>query len=191
MKRLTPLLVVTALLLTATPAQAATQTVSIVDNGFNPTTKTVNRGDTVKWTNTGFQGHTTTGNTPLSLWGSVTLGHNAVFTSPVLTAAGTYPYYCKLHATQMKGKIQVPLSLKSKVGKQITLTLASAPAATGYKYVLQRKNGTTFATVATVTTATAVFNAPSTGSYTFRAALQKGTTVPSSAFFSQPLTVTV
>jgi plastocyanin len=192
MKRLTPLLVVIALLLTATPAQAATQTVTMSNNFFSPSPKTVNRGDKVMWTNTaGFDAHTSTGLTPLGLWSSGSVAPNKTFTTPVaLIAAGTYPYKCTIHFG-MNGTIKVPLSAV-KAGRKITLTLASAPSGATHKFVVQKKSGSSaFATLGAVTTTTYVFNAPSAGTYQFRSALQKNGTTATAAFFSTPISVTV
>jgi plastocyanin len=191
-KRRILLLATIAFLATAAPAQAITQSVSINDNFFEPATKAVNRGDKVTWTNLGtaFDGHTTTGDTPLAFWGSPRLAHNASYTTPVaLTAAGTYPYHCTVHFS-MKGKVQVPLTLAKSVRK-ITLTLSSAPADATHKFVVQRKVGSAFQTIATVTTATYVFNATAAGTYTFRSALQKNGTTATAAFFSLPKSITV
>lgn len=190
MKRLTPLLAVFLLLVTATPAHATPQAVSVGDSFFNPTTKTIARGDTVKWTSGGFQNHTVTSGAPLNWSGSLP-GKGATYTTPLaLVAAGTYPYFCQIHSSQgMKGKIQVPLSLASRVGTTIKLTVASAPAATGFKYVVQRKNGTGFVTIGSVTTTTFEFKNAPAGQNIFRAALQKGSTAPSATSFSLPLTV--
>jgi plastocyanin len=191
MRRISLVLAAAAFALTASPAFAATtQSVSIADNSFSPATKTVARGDKVKWTNGGFSGHTTTGDSPLNYWGSTTLSHNATYTTPLaLTAAGTYPYHCNIHFG-MKGKVQVPLTL-AKTARKITLTLASAAADSSHKFVVQQKQGTTYKTIATVSTTTFVFNAPSAGTYTFRAALQKNGTTASATFFSLPSSIAV
>ena len=85
MKRLTPLLVAGLLAFGALPASATTQSVSIVDNAFSPSPKTVARGDKVIWTNTGGNAHTTTGDSPLSYWGSPTLGHGTTLPRPADT----------------------------------------------------------------------------------------------------------
>jgi plastocyanin len=185
-----PLVVAVLVLLTATPAHAITQNVTIRDNFFDPATKAVNRGDKVLWTNAGFNGHTTTGDAPLSFWASPTFGNGKTFLTPLaLTAAGTYPYHCNIHFG-MKGKIQTPLTL-AKVGRKITLTLSSAPADATHKFVVQRKNGTSFVTLGAVTTTTYVFNAPAAGTFTFRSALQKNGTTATTAFFSVPKSITV
>lgn len=191
MRRTAIVLISVAVLLgLSVPARATTQAVAIADNFFNPATKSVNRGDKVMWTNGGFNGHTTTGNSPLNYWASTTLGHNATFTTPLaLVAAGTYPYHCNIHFG-MSGKIRVPLSL-TKTARKITLTLASAAADATHKFVVQRKVGTSYSTIATVTTATYVFTAPSAGTYTFRTALQKNGTTATAAFFSLPVAITV
>ena len=190
MKRLMPLAVAVLLLFHATPAHAATQSVSMINgNKFDPATKTVNRGDKVLWTNTGFSGHTSTGTAPLSLWGSAILAHNKTFTSPAL-GAGTYPYFCTQHQPFMKGTIKVPLGIAKSVRK-ITLTLNTVAADATHKYVVQQKVGSAFKTIATVSTPTYVFNAPAAGTFTFRAALQKNGTTSPATFFSAPASIAV
>jgi plastocyanin len=192
MKRAVLVLAATSLLALAVPAQAATRSVAIGDNFFNSTTSsttTILRGDSVQWKNGGFSGHTTTGDSPLGYWGSPTLGHNVTYTTPLTLSAGTYPYHCKIHSG-MKGMIKVPVGLTRSVRK-ITIALNTTTAPTGYKYVVQRKNGTGYVTIGTVTTPSFVFNAPAAGTYTFRAALQRNTTTAPAAFFSAPAAISV
>ncbi len=186
-------LVAAAFLINATPSQALTQSVDVTGAAFNgaysPATKAVALGDKVKWTNKGSAQHTVTGDSPLNLWSS-TLNPGGVYTTPLaLTAAGTYPYHCVFHSS-MKGKIQTPLTL-TKAGLKITLKLSTVAAGTTHKFVVQRKNGANFVTLATVTTPTHVFTAPGAGTYTFRSALQKNGTTASTAFFSLPKSITV
>lgn len=172
------------------PAQAATQSVTMKDNFFDQATKTVARGDLVKWTHGGasFSQHTATADTPLTYFGSPSLNKGQTYTTPKPLAAGTYPYHCSFHGT-MKGKLVVPVGL-TKAGNVVTVALNTAAAPTGFKYVVQQKVGTAFKTIATVTTATHKVTLAK-GTYQFRAAVQKGTTVPKTTNFSPVAQITV
>lgn len=186
MKRLTPLFVAVVVVLTAFPASAATQDVSMVSgNKFDLATKTVNRGDKVMWTNKSFEGHTTVN----AYWASPTVAPNKTFTEPLALSAGTYAYKCTIHFG-MAGTIKVPLGATKSLRK-ITLALNTVAAPTGYKYVVQRKVGSNFQPLVSVTTPTHVFNATAAGTYVFRAALQKGNTAPQATSFSAPVSIAV
>jgi plastocyanin len=197
MKRLTPCLVLAAalLLVPLAPAQALTQSVDITGGTFgaySPATKPVVLGDKVKWTNKGSAQHTSTGDAPLSLWSSPALSPPTgnYTTTVAFTAAGTYPYHCVFHSN-MHGNIQTPLALSKAGGLKISLKLSTVAADATHKFVVQRKNGANFVTLATVTTPTYVFTAPGAGTYTFRSALQKNGTTATAAFFSAPKSITV
>jgi plastocyanin len=113
---------------TATPVPApapTTQAVSIIDgaecttpcgNGtFSPVTLTIHVGDSVTWTNTGSNYHTTTCSGSCvppgaTGWDSSIMAPNAANppTYPhTFTVAGTYNYVCSLHAPAMAGTIVV------------------------------------------------------------------------------------
>jgi plastocyanin len=71
----------------------------MVDSSFQPQDKTINVGDTIRWTNNDERNHTTTSGTngtPDGVWdsGDVTPGNTFNFT---FNTAGTYPYFCKHH----------------------------------------------------------------------------------------------
>jgi plastocyanin len=92
--------VIVASLAGIVPAGAATVEVTIEKMHFMPAEITVQAGDTVKWTNKDFVGHSATATdksfdivVPAS--GSGTL---------VVKAPGTVDYYCRFHP-MMKGKI--------------------------------------------------------------------------------------
>lgn len=69
--------------------------VRIVDNAFSPTTKRVNVGGSITWSNEGDLPHTVTGRT--STFDSGILMPGQTFTTKFETA-GTYEYFCTLHA---------------------------------------------------------------------------------------------
>src|SRR4030067_656514 len=78
--------------------------VSIIDFDFTPKNTTVNPGDTVKWTNTGVFGHTSTSDE--GIWGSALLGIGGTF-SRQFFAARKYPYHCQPHSLSMFDTINV------------------------------------------------------------------------------------
>ena len=83
----------------ATAGGAATVAVAIGDFFFAPASVTVNAGDTVVWTNTGFALHaTTSGATPVAdgVWGGPFLGNGQSF-SFTFASAGVFPYFCAVH----------------------------------------------------------------------------------------------
>jgi hypothetical protein len=62
---------------------------------FDPTLITVDKGDTVTWTNKGSLPHTVTGAN--ASWGDYSELLNGQSASHTFDAAGSYPYYCLLH----------------------------------------------------------------------------------------------
>lgn len=91
-------------------AGAATVSVTIRDNSFNPKSVTINAGDTVVWTNQGSVTHTSTSGSSCSAdgkWNSGNMGPGATF-SFMFAGAGSYPYFCRPHcASGMTGSITV------------------------------------------------------------------------------------
>ncbi len=98
---------------------------------FNPSTLTINQGDTITWTNAAaFVTHTTTSGIvitnvehPDSLWNN-TNPHNTTFTVNFTGyAPKTYPYFCVFHATlgmvgfvTVNGTVQPPTLANSAFG---------------------------------------------------------------------------
>jgi plastocyanin len=76
---------------------------------FNPNVLNVSVGTTVKWTNKDNVNHTVTSGTPTSpsgLFDSGTIAPNGTF-SFTFSAAGTYPYFCRVHSPKMTGTVIV------------------------------------------------------------------------------------
>jgi len=76
---------------------------------FNPTTLNVSVGTTVKWTNKDNVNHTVTSGTPSNasgLFDSGTIAPNGTY-SYTFSTAGTFAYYCRVHAPMMTGTIVV------------------------------------------------------------------------------------
>jgi plastocyanin len=88
------------------PAEAATQTVTIGDNAFTPTTVDVAVGDTVTWTYpaSGTTHHTIT--SEVGSWDAGTLNPGGSY-SLVFNSPGTYHYYCTIHPREMRARIVV------------------------------------------------------------------------------------
>jgi plastocyanin len=82
---------------------AATSAVTIQNSAFNPPSKTVNVGDTVRWTNADAFSHTSTADGGLWDTGVITAGASGSFT---FMSAGTFAYHCAIHAF-MHGTIVV------------------------------------------------------------------------------------
>jgi plastocyanin len=171
--------------------QPAPEVVRVNDNFFSPGTATVSRGGTVRWTNVGSVRHTTTSNSPLSLW-NASLPPGAEFDT-TLVAAGTYAYHCSVHFG-MSGSVKVPLAVSPTSGSTattFTVTVASGAAPSGFQYVVQKKDpGGSFQAFRTLTAASTTFRATSPGAYQFRAQLKRSSSSATSGF-SDPQTVTV
>jgi plastocyanin len=75
------------------PGFGATNIVTIGSFFFSPASTTVNKGDTVTWSNAVFTPHDSTRS---GLWASGQLNQGQRF-SFVFTNAGSYPYFCSIH----------------------------------------------------------------------------------------------
>lgn len=157
----------------APAANAATADVSIVNTSFNPSTITINVGDTVHWSNdeTTATAHTVTSGTsptpdgtfdssPNFPSGELNPGQTFDFT---FTSAGTFSYFCKVHPTTMFGTVVVQAA-------QATAT--TAPAATS----TTAPTSTTAAATSTIvaTTPGATTTAPAARTATPRATAAAG-----------------
>ena len=122
-------LVMSSLMLLVSPASALEQTVAVRDNSFDPTTKNVSLGDTIKWTNSGSNTHNVTFDPPLTAnLGDMTPG-GSVF-SPAFTTAGTFTYFCRFHQSSgMRGTVVVggTTSVGTTGGQKITSNATSIP----------------------------------------------------------------
>jgi len=84
-------------------AGAAEVTANIAEFSFNPSSLTIQVGDTVRWQNTGGAPHTTTSDA--GVWDSGTLSPGGSFSRQFM-APGTFAYSCRIHP-QMRGTITV------------------------------------------------------------------------------------
>lgn len=97
---------------------APAHVVTIADYSFTPDTVTIKAGEAVQWDNTGPSAHTVTSDSTVAVafasgqlagpgtdpYGGMTAG--AVYQRSFATA-GTYPYHCSNHPTQMHGVVIV------------------------------------------------------------------------------------
>jgi plastocyanin len=177
------LLPIAALLLLTAGCAPAPVEVSVRNNFFAPQNANANRGDTVRWTNDGSVRHTTTGDSPLNLWNQ-SLNPSQTF-SQKLVAAGTYAYHCTVHFG-MSGSVKVPLAVSPSSGGSsttFTISVASATAPSGFRYVVQKMNpGGSFQNFKTVTTSSTTFSTTAPGTYQFRSALQRASNSATSGF---------
>jgi len=88
----------------AVAQSAGTVAVKIANFAFSPASVTAKVGDTITWTNSDSAGHTATLDDQAACTTS-TLATNASG-SITFSAAGTYPYHCKIHPN-MTGTITV------------------------------------------------------------------------------------
>lgn len=87
-----------------TPPTSATSRVSIIDFQFQPSSITVPVGAIVSWKNNGAVAHTVTSDTGVFDSGQLQPGMEYV---NAFNTAGTYPYHCSNHPTQMSGTVIV------------------------------------------------------------------------------------
>lgn len=159
------------------PARAATTDVSINNFAFNPSTLTVNVGDTVHWTNSDPVTHTVTSGTSPTPDGtfdsSVAPGATFDFT---FTTAGTFSYFCKIH-TYMTGTITVmPAAQASPTAPAATATPMPAATATP----MPPATATAMAATATTVAATMPAAATSPSAATRTAGVGGAAALPSS-----------
>lgn len=191
---------VSLLLLLALQSSALAANVSIVDNAFQPSTTNIALGDSVTWTNTGNNPHTTTsdGDGHFSgprLWDSPVLSHNSTFTVTFDTA-GSIGYHCDVH-TFMRARVNIPMTVSPSSGSTSTVftiawAVGSIPA--GFNEDIQyRRNGGAWTNALLNRTGTQVMlqttiQAP--GTYDLRARIQNSTSGGASQY-SPPVTVVV
>jgi len=178
-------LIATALLLlSAASASATTTTITLTGFAF-PSSTSAHVGDTIRWVNhTSPQAdHTVTGDSPLSLFNkSLPSGGSA---SRAFTAAGSFPYHCTIHSS-MHGDIVVSMTTSAASGTTsttFTLHWASTTAASGFKYVVQKRApGGSFVAFKTTTAQSGTFKTGKTGTWQFRARLKRTSNGAASGF---------
>ncbi|MCC3771521.1 cupredoxin domain-containing protein [Streptomyces sp. UNOC14_S4] len=83
---------------------AATHTVTMNDDFFDPQSITIPVHDSILWINRGGDDHTTTSDSPG--WDSGVVHPGGSFMHQFDTP-GTFPYHCEIHAAVMKGTVVV------------------------------------------------------------------------------------
>ena len=116
--------------------------ISIIDQSFQPADATIQVGDTVTWTVTKAiaDPHSVTSGTPSDSGkefdSKATLHVNGDTFSQTFNAAGSFPYYCMVHPSQMHGTISVVGASgsgapASSPGASVAPGSSGAPAASG------------------------------------------------------------
>jgi plastocyanin len=180
MRRSIALVLATVLALTvAGEARAATVSISIVNStaGFSPKTASGAIGTTFTWKNSDSIDHTSTQNSPLSLWNSGHIVAANTF-SKTINFAGSYPYHCTIHPLTMKGTVKVPLRVSpasGSVGTSFIISVANRKAPSGFVYDIQRRKGSGAWTAwrTGITAKSATFKPSSSGTWSFRSRLRK------------------
>jgi plastocyanin len=110
--------------------------VSIVDKSFQPATTTVNVGDTVTWTVTQSNGelHSVTSGKPGTDQGKdfdsgIVLKDNGQSYQFTFAKAGTYDYFCQVHASVMTGQVIVTAAGQSPPPASEAPATSAAPSA--------------------------------------------------------------
>ena len=97
------------------PTQPAPGQVMVVmqNIAFSPASITIHVGQTVVWRNDDSTQHTTTSGmcpngvcAPMSGWDSGILNPGQSY-AHLFSAAGTFPYYCRIHGAMMQGTVVV------------------------------------------------------------------------------------
>ena len=110
--------------------------ISIIDQSFQPADATIQTGDTVTWTVTKAiaDPHSVTSGTPSdsgkNFDSKTTLHANGDTFSQTFTSAGSFPYYCIVHPSQMHGTITV-LGAAGSGAPESPPASSSAPASSG------------------------------------------------------------
>ena len=163
---------------------AARQNVAVKDFSFAPSTPTPAQGAAVRWSFGGPSAHSVKDDAGLWLFDSGSMAPGSAF-SYAFGAAGVFSYRCTIHST-MTGKIRVPLKVAATAnqGASLTVTWASAPLP-GYRYDVQvRPPGMiTWANwLANTTTLRGDYAPALTGTYGFRARVERISTGANSAW---------
>ena len=168
----------------AGPASAANSQVETRDDFFNPSTKTVNISDRVRWTNAasvpGNHDHTSTANSNMPLSWNRNLDQGLISDYVTFPRSGSYAYHCNIHPSSMKGTVLVRMKNTRIDSNSFTIRVAATNAPPGFTHHVQfRKSpSTTWNTWATFPSSTRRFDAPSAGTWQFHARLIKTSTNP-------------
>jgi plastocyanin len=197
-RSLTVLLAIAFAALWSTSAAAVTKTVDATSSfTFEPTAMTIGEGGTVQWHNSSGFPHTTTQDSPLSLWDkALNAGGSKSFR---MDFSGTYLYHCQLHGANggsgMSGVVKVPVKASPKSGPQgtdFTITLARIAPPSGLVFDVQQRIGAGpwQAFQSGVTTGSIEVSPSGAGTYSYRSRVRR-TSNGSHSRFSPARSVTV
>lgn len=156
------------MLLSTSSASAATATIKMFNYGFTPKALAVTLGNSVKWKNVSTRTHTATPTVTWS-WAGVTVAAGSTSSAVTPTQAGTFPYFCSIHPTLMKGKVKVRMTVSPMAGNTgtffvLTLGTVKAPGVLVHD-VYVRQNGGAWQSRATTAEPTISIFFPSTGTW--------------------------
>ena len=160
------LLMVASLLAPARPAAAAQHDVDAVDFAFTPAAITINAGDAVVWTFSGFDHTVTSGTGAPETFDSGSRSAGQTY-SRVFNTPGAYTYYCTFHGTPdggaMAGTITVQAAAQNTATptRTATRTATPQPTTTGTPQATATATVTPTADAGTSTPAPAQTGAPS------------------------------
>jgi plastocyanin len=152
----------------ATPASAATKDVTIESFAYNPTSVTVNEGDTVRWTNNDPTGHSVTADdgsfdssdndcSPSGTQESC-IKPDSPFTNTFDTA-GTYAYHCRVHGS-MHGTVVVKAPATTTTTQATTTTTKASTTTTGSTTTSTSSTTTTSSSTTTTSRPISSFSGP-------------------------------
>ncbi|MGH2636387.1 MAG: cupredoxin domain-containing protein, partial [Actinomycetota bacterium] len=163
--------------LAATAGGRSELDVLALDDLFLPSIASIPRGGTVVWSFADAErSHTVTDSSGMGLFDSGIVAPGGPSMSYRFTAAGTYPYTCTLHALEMNGRVQVPISATPATGlpgRAFRVRWATSPAADGFAYEVQikRRKGPWSPWASNVSAPKAEFVPRAVGTFEFRARL--------------------
>jgi plastocyanin len=183
-----------ALVLGAVPGAAAGASQVVIEDtasSFEPRSTTLSVGGSVRWSNDDDEAHTTTATGALALWNiPLPVGGEA---TRAFAQAGTFPYFCIPHPS-MVGSVRVGMKASgpsARRGQRVVLRMASAGAASGFRYRVQRRApGGAWQTWKTTTSRTTSWVPKSKGVWRFRARTERVSNGAASGW-SPPLSISV
>ena len=163
------------LLLSTGSVSAAVPKVTMTSYAFTPATRTIKVGKPLKWKNTSTRRHTATPTNYWS-WGGVDVAAGTASALVTPTQSGTYPYFCSIHPTKMKGTLAVAMIVTpagGNTGTPFLLTLGTvvSPGVSVHD-VEVRRDGGAWVGKATTSQPTASLLFQQTGTWDIRSRLR-------------------
>jgi plastocyanin len=181
---------------TATFQASSVSMITVSDFLFQPKNAFPPIGGEVRWTFAGPSTHTVTDNTGMGLYDSGSQAPGGSY-SFAFISAGNFPFRCTIHPTQMRGSVQIPVSVSPSGGQVDTpfsITWASGAPPAGYVYDVQiRRPGSSVWQYfrQSVTMTSAVFTPDAgVGTYSFQARIRLVANGRAAAF-STPVSIDV